>query len=120
GEQPGGRAAARLVVLGARSVPRFPRAVSGALRRYARRDLGACRAREESSVVLLLAEHPPDRRSARSLLRRDRLPRAAPGSALVRSRGNDPRGTERAPDLVRRRVLRARDRLRALHARDVP
>src|SRR5256712_7606046 len=119
-EQPGAGPADHLLVLGAFPVSELARAQRGPLRRDARSDVRPRRARGEESLVLLLAEHPPDRRGAGALLRGRRVPRAPDGRTLARPRGADPRGAERAANLARRRVLRAVQRLPAVHGRDLP
>src|SRR2546427_12729679 len=90
-EQPRGGPAAHFMVLGAVPVPGLPGAVPGPLRRDARSDLGPCRARGEESLLLLLAEHPSDRRGARALLRGSRVPRVATGWALAHAACAEPR-----------------------------
>src|SRR6266851_8823245 len=120
GEQSGGRAPADRLVLGPRAHERVAGAVTGSVRRDARHAVGARRARRALSLPLFLAEHAPDRRGARALLRGHALPGAAARAALAGARRPDPRRGVRASDPRRRRLVRAGDRISALHARDLP
>ena len=119
GEQPRGRAAADLLVLEPPPLRRIASAVRGTVRRSDRGDLDPRHARGALSLALLLTEHASHGRGPRPLLRRAAPPRPAALGPLAHARRANSGGPERAPDPSRRRLLRAVDRLRAVHARDL-
>ncbi len=82
-------------------------------------DRRPCVPRRAVPLALLLAQHAPDRRGARPVLRRNDVPGAARARAAGARRGADILVQRARPaGAARRRLLRAVDLLPALHGRD--